>query len=68
MSVQECILQFSKLVEDVFGTRRGFPQQAMFDERRLEDAVKRIVVYKLGEGQENAPLLDPLDKENCCKT
>lgn len=68
MSVQECVSQYSKLGEDVFGTRRGFPHQAMFDEQRLEDAIKRVVVSKLGEGQENAPLLDPLGKENCCKT
>lgn len=68
MSVQECVLQYSKLGEDVFSVKRGFPRSAMFDEQRLESAVKRVIVSKLGEGQENAPLLDPLGNEDCCKT
>lgn len=68
MSVGECVSEFSKLGEDVFGTRRGFPQRTMFDERHLEDGIKRVVISKLGEGQQNAPLLDPLGTDNCCKT
>lgn len=68
MSVQECVLQYSKLGEDVFRVKRGFPHPVMFDEQRLESAVKRVIVSKLGEDQENAPLLDPLGNEDCCKT
>ena len=68
MSVQECVEEYSKLGKDVFGIQRGFPHEAMFDEKRLEDAVKRVVVAKLGKDQENAPLLDPLGKDDCCKT
>ena len=68
MSVQKCVEEYSKLGEEVFGVRRGFPHEAMFDERRLEDAIKRVVVSKLGKDQENAPLLDPLGKDDCCKT
>ena len=67
MSVQECIEQYSKLGEDVFGHRRGFPHETMFDEKRLETAIKHVVVAKLGKDQENAPLMDPLGKD-CCKT
>lgn len=66
MSVQECVESYLKLGEDVFG--RGFPHEAMFDEKRLENAIKRIIVTRLGKDQENAPLLDPLGRDECCKT
>ncbi len=63
MSVQECFLQYSKLGEKVFGTRRRFPHKAVSTERRLKNAVKRVIISMLGEEQENAPLLDPLGME-----
>ena len=68
MSIQECIEQYTRLGEEVFGNHRGPPHEAMYDERRLEAAIKRAVVAKLGKDQENAALLDPLGKDDCCKT
>ena len=69
MSIQECITQYTKLGEEVFGDRRGRPHdEFMYDAKRLEAAIKRVIAFKLGQDQENAPLLDPLGKDDCCKT
>jgi hypothetical protein len=39
----------------------------MFDEKKLEEAIKKTIKEKLGEGHEDDPLIDPLG-DDACKT
>lgn len=67
MSVDECITEYVALGELVFSDPRPPPHRNMFDASRLENAIKGVLKRKLGEGNEDAPLQDPLEDE-CCKT
>ena len=66
-SIDECIQEYAHLGEIVFSDRHGPPSEVMFDATKLEEAIKSVIRKKLGEENENAPLMDPLG-EDCCKT
>lgn len=68
MSTDECIKEYVELSETIFKDRRKPPHEEMFDAKRLEKAIKKVVKRRLGEDHEDAPLLDPLGKDDCCKT
>jgi len=66
MTIDECIVEYNKLGEEIFGNRRGPPHEFMFSGSKLEQEIKGVIERKLGPNQADAPLLDPLGG-NCCK-
>ena len=62
MSANECIDSYLEMSRKVFGQPQGFTHREKFSPEALEQAIKDIVMRKLGD--ENAPLMDPA----CCKT
>ena len=65
MNVDECIREYLLLGEKVFSEPRSLPNEYMFDGTKLENAVKKVLREKLGEGREDEPLSDPLGNEGC---
>ncbi|KAG8670481.1 hypothetical protein FPOAC1_009897 [Fusarium poae] len=63
MSIEDCITEYQRLGSIVFGKQRH--GEYMFDEKVLVRETKAVVLKYLGN--EDAPLLDPLE-EDACKT
>ncbi|UZP43060.1 hypothetical protein NXS19_010876 [Fusarium pseudograminearum] len=63
MSIDDCITEYQRLGSIVFGKRRH--GEYMFDEKVLVRETKAVVLKYLGN--EDAPLLDPLE-DDACKT
>jgi hypothetical protein len=66
MSVQDCIQAYQDLGRVVFGKPMGPLHDHMFDSGLLEEETKKIVRERLGT--DDAPLLQPLESDNDCKT
>ena len=69
MSVKECIAEYEVVMKEVFPagawkTVRFARGKAFYDEKPLENAIKRIVAKKLNDS--DAKLLDE-DESNPCK-
>lgn len=67
MTVDRCVAAYSRLGREVFGEPRGKGHEHMFDEKKLEEAIKKTIREELGEGHEDDPLIDPLG-DDACKT
>ncbi|KAH9215100.1 acyl transferase/acyl hydrolase/lysophospholipase, partial [Leptodontidium sp. 2 PMI_412] len=67
MSVEECRSEYIRLGKQVFSNPRILPNESMFDASKLEAAIKDTIRRKLGQGNVDAPFIDPLGRE-CCKT
>ncbi|KAM0229700.1 hypothetical protein ACHAPO_009770 [Fusarium lateritium] len=63
MSIDDCITEYQRLGSIVFGKQRH--GEYMFDEKILVRETKAVVMKYLGN--EDAPLLDPLE-DDACKT
>ena len=65
MNVNECIQEYLRLGEEVFSEPRSLLNESMFDATKLENAIKKVLIKKLGKGREDEPLSDPLGNEGC---